>query len=40
MYRANDWREGRAADGSRYWYSAGINKYSWAVPEELKTSVC
>jgi len=37
MYKAKDWEVSRAVDGSRYWYSPGLNKYSWAVPEELKT---
>eukprot|EP00466_Bigelowiella_natans_P015699 jgi/Bigna1/127316/aug1.4_g2024 len=37
MFRANDWQEGRAVDGSFYWYSPGLHKYAWAVPEELKT---
>eukprot|EP00466_Bigelowiella_natans_P006255 jgi/Bigna1/140911/aug1.59_g15619 len=37
MYQSTDWEAKRAVDGSRYWYSPGLNKYSWAVPEELKT---
>ncbi|GAB5366355.1 hypothetical protein AAMO2058_001136700 [Amorphochlora amoebiformis] len=37
MLRASDWREARAADGSRYWFSVGLNKFSWAIPNELKS---
>uniref|UniRef100_A0A6V3LQ19 Myosin motor domain-containing protein n=2 Tax=Lotharella globosa TaxID=91324 RepID=A0A6V3LQ19_9EUKA len=35
--RTNDWEQASAADGSTYWFSPGLSKYSWAVPEELKT---